>query len=109
MKTIKSNIVFLATAAILFVLFGLVLYFGTNRIYDSEATRQHDNEVAQLTSAKQNLKLFFSNLVPELFFLSGLSETKAFAESNFSSSSLKNETVAMFYDFARSHKHYYEI
>jgi len=109
MRTIKRNIVFLAIAAILFVLFGLVLYFGGNRIYDLDATRRHDKEVAELASAKQNIKLFFSNLVPELLFLSGLPETKAFTENNFGSSSLEDEAEDMFYDFARSHKHYYEI
>jgi HD-GYP domain-containing protein (c-di-GMP phosphodiesterase class II) len=109
MRTIKRNIVFLAIAAILFVLFGLVLYLGVNRIYDLEATRQHDIEVAELASAQQNIKLFFSNLVPELLFLSGLPETKAFTESNFSSSRFKEATADMFYDFTLSHKHYYEI
>lgn len=108
-KIIKQNKIFLSIVIILFILFGLVLYFGGNQIYEEEAKRQHGTEVYQLLSAKDILEVFFSDFGHDLFFLKDISSTKSYVDSDFESIKYRDEVKEIFYGFAKSYKQYYQI
>lgn len=108
-KIIKQNKIFLSIVIILFIFFGLVLYFGGNQIYEGEAKRQHENEVSQLLSAKEAVKVFFSNFEQDLLFLKDLPSTKGYIDSDFESIKYRDEVKEIFYGFANSYKQYYKI
>jgi putative two-component system response regulator len=108
-KLIKQNKAFLSIVIILFILFGLVLYFGGNQIYKREARWRHGNAVSQLLSAKEIIKIFFSDFGHDLFFLRDFPGTKGYVDSDFESINYRNEVKEIFYGFARHHKEYYQI
>ena len=86
-KHIKQNKIFLSIVAILFILFGSVLYFGANQIYEREAKWRHGNAVSQLRSAKENIKVFFADTEHDLLFLRNIASSKEYVDSNFEDSS----------------------
>jgi len=108
-KVIKQNKTFLSIVIILFVLFGLVLYFGGNQIYERETKWRHGNAVSQLLSAKEIIKVFFSDFGHDLFFLRDLPSINGYVDSDFESINYRNEVKEIFYVFAKSHKYYYQI
>lgn len=108
-KVIKQNKTFLSIAIILFILFGLVLYFGSNQIYERETKWQYGNAVSQLLSAKEIIKGFFSDFVHDLLFLRDLPSTKGYVDSNFESINYRNRVEEIFYVFAKTHGYYYQI
>ncbi len=108
-KIIKQNKTFLSIVIILFIIFGLVLYFGGNQIYEGEAKRQHENEVSRLLSAKEVIKVFFSDFGHDLFFLKDLPSTKGYIDSDFESIKYRNEVKEILYTFAKNHKYYYQL
>ena len=108
-KLIKQNKTFLSIIIILFIIFGLVLYFGGNQIYKEDAKRQHDNEVHQLTSAKETIEILFSDFVHDLFFLRDIPSIKGYVNSDFESIKYRDEVKEIFYGFAKSYKQYYKI
>ena len=52
-RLIKQNKVFISIIAVLFILFGFILYFGGNQIYEKEAKWQHGNTVARLLPGRR--------------------------------------------------------
>ena len=108
-KLIKQNKTFLSIVIILFITFGLVLYFGGNQIYEGEEKRQHENEVYQLLSAKEIIEVFFSDFGDDLFFLKDLPSTKGYIDSDFESIKYRNEVKEILYTFAKNHKYYYQL
>jgi len=108
-KLIKQNKTFLSIVIILFFIFGSVLYFGGNQIYEEDAKRQHENEVHQLLSAKEIIEVFFSDFGHDLFFLRDISSTKGYVDSDFESIKYRDEVKEIFYGFAKSYKQYYQI
>ncbi|KAA3604451.1 MAG: HD domain-containing protein [Candidatus Scalindua sp. AMX11] len=108
-KLIKQNRAFLSTITILFVIFAIVLYFGSNKIYEREAKWRHGNAISQLHSAKENLKQFFADLEHDLFFLRNISSSKEYVNSNYESMNYKSEVEKLLYEFAKVCKHYYQI
>lgn len=108
-KIIKQNKIFLSIIIILFILFGLILYFGGNQIYEKEAKLQHENEVSQLLSAKETIEVFFSDFGQDLFFLRNLPSTKGYTGSDFESIKYRDEVKEIFYGFAKAYKQYYRI
>jgi len=109
MKLIEQNKTFLSIIIILCILFGLVLYFGGNQIYEGEAKWRHGNAVSQLLSAKEVIKVFFSDFEHNLIFLRDLPNTKGYVDSNFESINYRNEIKEIFYIFAENHKYYYQL
>ena len=108
-KIIKQNKIFLSIVIILFILFGLVLYFGGNQIYEGEAKLQRENEVSQLLSAKEVIEVFFSDFGYDLFFLRNLPSTKGYIDSDFESIKYRNEVKEILYTFAKNHEYYYQL
>lgn len=108
-KIIKQNKIFLSIILILLILFGLILYFGGNQIYEKEAKLQHENEVSQLLSAKEAIEVFFSDFGQDLFFLRNLPSTKGYTGSDFESIKYRDEVKEIFYGFAKAYKQYYRI
>lgn len=108
-KLIMQNKVFISIMVILFILFGLVLYFGSNLIYEGEARWRHGNTVAQLLSSKGIIEEIISESGHNLFFLRDLPGTRAYVESNFESNLYQKEEEKIFCDFARVHKEYFQI
>lgn len=108
-KLIKQNKTFLSVVIILFIIFGLVLYFGGNQIYEGEAKRQHENEVHKLLSAKEIIEVFFSDFGHDLFFLKDIPSTRGYIDSDFESIKYRNEVKEILYGFAKSYKQYYQI
>lgn len=108
-KLIKQNKTFLSIVIILFIIFGLVLYFGGNQIYEEDAKRQHENEVHQLLSAKETIEIFFSDFGHDLFFLKDIPSTKGYVDSDFKSIKYRDEVKEVFYGFAKSYQQYYKI
>ncbi len=108
-KLIKQNKTFLSIVAILFILFGSVLYFGVNQIYEREAKWRHGYAVSQLRSAKENIKVFFADTEHDLSFLKDISSAKEYVDSNYESINYKNDVKKLFYEFAKVCKQYYQI
>jgi len=108
-KLIKQNKTFLSITIILFFIFGSVLYFGGNQIYEEDAKRQHENEVHQLASAKATIEILFSDFEHDLFFLRDISSIKGYVDSDFESIKYGDEVKKIFYSFAKSYKQYYKI
>jgi putative two-component system response regulator len=78
-RLIKQNKIFISIIAILFILFGFILYFGGNQIYEKEAKWQHGNTVARLLSGREIIEKYFSEFKHNLFFLSDLPANPTFA------------------------------
>lgn len=108
-KLVKQNKTFLLIVIILFVLFGLVLYFGGNQIYEREAKWRHGNEVSQLLSGTEVIKVFFSGFGYDLFFLRELPSTKGYIDSDFESVNYRDEVKEILYTFAKNHEYYYQL
>ncbi len=108
-KIIKQNKTFLLVVIILFILFVLVLYYGGNQIYEREAKWQHGNAISQLLSAKEIIRVFFSDFEHDLIFLRDLPITQSLIDSNFKSIDYKNKVKEIFYFFAKNCKYYYQI
>lgn len=108
-KIIKQNKTFLSIIIILFILFGLVLYFGGYQIYEGKAKLQREYEVSQLLSAKETIEVFFSDFGHDLFFLRDLLSTKGYIDSDFESIKYRNEVKEILYIFAKNHKYYYQL
>ena len=108
-RLIKQNRIFISIIAVLFILFGLILYFGSNQIYEREAKWQHGNTVARLHSGKEIIEKYFSEFKHNLFFLSDLPATRGYVNSNFESTLYKNETVEIFLSFAKAYRQYSQI
>ena len=108
-KLIKQNKTFLSILIILFIVFGLVLYFSGNQIYEREAKWRHGNAVSQLLSAKEIIKVLFSDFGHDLFFLRDLPSTKGYVDSDFESINYRNEVKEIFYGFAKVYKQYYQL
>ncbi len=108
-RLIKQNKTFLAVIILLFVLFGLVIYFGGQQIYENESKLFNKNADAQLLSAREVIKVFFSDSKNDLFFLRDLLSIKNYTNQNFKSADYKNEVTQLFREFARTHRQYYKI
>lgn len=108
-KLIKQNKTFLSVVTILFILMGVVLYFGVNQIYEREAKWRHGYALSQLHSAKENIKGFFADLEHDLIFLGKISNSKEYTDSNFENLNYKSEVEKIIYEFANVCKHYYQI
>ncbi len=108
-KIIKQNKTFLLVSVILLILFSLVLYFGSNRIYESEARRRHDNARAQLLSVTGSIKIFFSDFRHDRLFLQEISGTKGYINSNFKSDHYRKEVEEIFQKFVKTYDQYYQI
>ncbi|MCR4290180.1 MAG: HD domain-containing protein, partial [Candidatus Scalindua sp.] len=108
-KLIKQNKTFLSIVATLFILFGSVLYFGVNQIYEREAKWRHGNAVSQLLSAKENIRVLFADLEHDLYFLMNISSTREYVNSNYESINYRSEVEKLLYEFAKVCKHYYQI
>jgi len=109
MKIIKQNKTFLSIIIALFVLFGVVLYLGEKQIYEAEAKWRHGNAISQLFSAKEVIKVFFSDLKKDLFFLKNFPSTKKFIDNDFESISYRNDVQHIFFEFAKVYKQYHQI
>jgi putative two-component system response regulator len=99
---------FLLIVTILFILFGLVLYFEGKQIYEREEKWLHGKDLSQLLSAKEIIKVFFSDFGRDLFLLRDLPSTKGYVDSNFESINYRNEVKEIFYVFSKFHKQYYQ-
>ena len=108
-KLIKQNKTFLSIVIILFILFGLTLYFGGNQIYKREVKWRHGNAVSQLLSAKEIINTFFSDIERDLYFLSEFPSTKGYVDSDFESINYRKEVKEIFYEFSKVYKQYYQI
>jgi len=106
-KLIRQNKAFISIIVTLFILFGLVLYFGTNQIYELEAKRQHGNSVAQLHAGTEIIKGFFSESAHNMSFLRNLPGTRSFVNSDFKSVHYKKSMNEIFYDFEDVKQHSY--
>jgi len=67
------------------------------------------NATAQLVSAEEVIKTFFSRFKKDLFFLGNLPCTVNYVNSDFTSPEFKKEATNIFYKFARTYKEYYQI
>ncbi len=108
-RLLKQNKIFISIIAILFILFGLTLYFGSNQIYEKEANWQHGSTVARLLSGKEIIEKYFSEFRHNLFFLRNIPSTKGSVDSNFESTPYKNETAEIFHSFAKAYRQYSQI
>lgn len=108
-KLITQNKTFLSIVIILFILFGLVLYFGGNQIYEKEAKWQHGNTVARLLSGKEIIEELFSECRHNLFFIRDLPSTKGYVDSNFESTFYRNEAAEIFHSFVKAYRQYSQI
>ncbi len=108
-KLIKQNKAFLSIIAILFTLFGLVLYVGGNQIYEREAQWQHGNTVARLLSGKEIVGKYFSEFRDNLFFLRDIPSVRGYVNSNFESTVYRNETAEIFHSFVKAYGQYAQI
>ena len=108
-KLIRQNKAFISIIVTLFILFGLVLYFGTNQIYELEAKRQHGNSVAQLHAGTEIIKGFFSESAHNMSFLRNLPGTRSFVNSDFKSVHYKKSMNEIFYDFENAYKKYFQM
>ncbi len=108
-KLVKQNKTFLLIVIILFVLFGLVLYFGGKQIYEKEEKWENALEYAQLLGSKEIVEVFFSDFRHNLFFLRELPGTKGYVDSDFKSINYRDEVKEVFYEFAKVFKQYYQI
>lgn len=107
-KHIKQNKTFLSIVIILFILFGLILYYGGNQIYKKEAKWRHERAVSQLLSAKETIKAFFSDIENDLFFLRELPSTKSYVASDFEFF-YKNDVKEIFWEYLKIYKQYFQI
>lgn len=108
-RLLKQNKIFISIIAVLFILFGFTLYFGSNQIYEKEAQWQHGNTVARLLSGKEIIEKYFAEFRHNLFFLRDLPSTKGSVDSNFESTIDKDETAEIFYSFAKAYRQYSQI
>lgn len=108
-KLIKQNKTFLSIVLILFILFGLILYFGGKQIYKKEAQWQHGEIISQLLSGKQVIEEYFLESGRNLLFLKDLWSTKGYVNSNLESIHYRRMTKEIFYDFAKVYKKYSRI
>ncbi len=108
-KIIKQNKTFLLASIILLILFVMVLYFGCNQIYESEARRRHDNARAQLLSVTGSIKIFFSDFRHDRRFLMGISSAEGYINSDFKSAHYRKETEEIFHKFVKAYDQYYQI
>lgn len=109
-RVIKQNKIFLSVVVVLFVVFGLVLYVGANLIYEKEADRQHESEVAHLHSAKQTITTFFSEIDHDLLFFSAyLTSPRDSTEFDFRSAPYKNGVEEILHQFMKAHKQYVQL
>ncbi|TVM00788.1 MAG: phosphohydrolase [Candidatus Brocadia sp. WS118] len=108
-KLIKQNKTFLSIVLILFILLGLILYFGGKQIYEKEAQWQHGEIISQLLSGKQIIEEYFFESGRNLLFLKDLWSTKGYVNSNLESIHYRRMTKEIFYDFAKVYKKYSRI
>ncbi|HHT9114591.1 MAG: HD domain-containing protein [Planctomycetes bacterium] len=108
-RLLKQNKIFISIIAVLFILFGFTLYFGSNQIYEKEAQWQHGNTVARLLSGKEIIEKYFAEFRHNLFFLRDLPSTIGSVDSNFESTPYKNETAEIFHSFAKAFRQYAQI
>ena len=108
-KLIRQNKAFISIIVTLFILFGLVLYFGSNQIYEREAKWRHGNTVAQLHAGTEIIKGFFSESAHNVSFMKNLPSTRSFVNSDFKSVHYKKSMNEIFYDFENAYKRYSQM
>ncbi len=108
-KILLQNKTFFVLIIIFIIFFGLVLFFGAKRIYDSESKWRHEIGSEQLHSGMAVINSFFSNFEHHLSFLRGLPGIKAYVDSNFTSSKARHEVQNIFYDLVKATREIYQI
>ncbi len=107
-KLVKQNKALILTSAILLVIFASVLYFGIDQIYEREAARQHEQELAQLMATRMTVRSFFDNVEFDLLFLGGLPPVRNYATADFASSQYQDRVKELFLHFAETHDHFFQ-
>ncbi len=108
-KLLLQNKTFFFIVFIFIIFFGLVLFSGAKRIYDSESKWRHEIGSEQLLSGMAVIKSFFSNFDHHLSFLHALPRVRTYVNGNFSSSEDRDAVQSIFSDLVKATPEIYQI
>lgn len=109
MQLIRQNKKFIFIVIFLFIFSASAIYFGGNRLLESELKSHHEHITAELNSATELVEVYYSDFQNDLFFLRDCPCINNYIESDYSDASYRDTAKDVFQSFARTHRDYYQI
>src|SRR3989338_5093101 len=96
---IRQNKLLALAITIPFVLFAVILFNGADHFYKQEYKKSRERVEARLETATRIVKILFSDLRDDLFFLKNLSGMQKFIDSDFTLDEHHSEFEELFSEF----------
>lgn len=109
MLSIRENRNFFTTIIASFVLLSIVMICGGRLIFENSLDAIHARARSEISHAGEVVKIFFSGLEHDLFFLRNRKTIKNYADSDFKSVAYKKKAHDALLEYERSYKYIYRI
>lgn len=106
---IRQNKLLALAITMPFILFAVILFNGANHFYRQEYKKIHERVEARLDTATRIVKILFSDLRDDLFFLKNLAGMQKFIDGDFALDEHHGEFEELFSEFAKANPQYYQI